>query len=85
MGLFQYLMMEETDTGEAHHHAVSVAGIDDAVIPDRTAGLGNVGHAAAMSSFDVVTEGEEAIGSQGYARDTVEVGSFFLFAQRLGP
>ncbi len=56
-------MMEKTDTGEAHDHIMAVAGFDDVVISDAAAGLRYIFNAAAESSFDVVTEGEEGVGA----------------------
>ena len=39
---------------------------DHIVIPHRAAGLGNVLHAALVSSLNIVAEGEEGIGAQRY-------------------
>ena len=53
--------MEQADSCKRHHHAVLVAGLDYIVVPNRTAWLGNVLHSAPMSTFNVVSKGEEGI------------------------
>ena len=47
-------MMEQTDSGEAHHHAVRIRRFDDIVIADRSAGFSHVFHTASCGAFDVV-------------------------------
>ena len=70
-------MMEQAQAGHGHGDVVFIARFDDIVIADGAAGLGDVVDTAAMSPFDVVTEGEESIAAQG---DAVELGNpGFLF------
>ena len=53
--------MEQAQTGKGHGDTIFVAGFDNIVIANRTACLGNILHAAAMSAFNVVAEGEESV------------------------
>lgn len=57
------LVMEQTDAGKYHCHIVLVAAGDHQIIPDGTAGLYDVLHAALVCSFHVVGEREERIGA----------------------
>ena len=59
-------MVEEADAGKAHDHVVRVTGSDDVVVADGAAGLCHILHAAAISSLDIVAEGEECIGTECY-------------------
>lgn len=59
-------MMEQTNSGKHHCHPISVAGIDNRIIPYRSAGLYDIFHTASAGAVDVVKEGEEGIGSQSY-------------------
>ena len=54
-------MVEEADAGKAHDHVVRVTGSDDIVVADGTAGLCYILDAAAVSSLDIVAEGEECV------------------------
>ena len=47
-------------------HAILIADLDDIIVTDRAAWLGNVFNTALMGSFDVVSKGEEGIGAQGH-------------------
>ena len=64
------LMMEETQAGAGHNHAIAVAGLDHQVIPDGAAGLGDVGYTAPASAVDIIREGEEGITTQGDPMDS---------------
>ena len=75
-------MMEEAQAGHRHGNSIFIARFDDIVVADRTAGLGNVVDAAAMSSFDVVAKGEESVAAEGYAVELSNPG--FLFFPRKG-
>ena len=50
--------------GEGHGDAVAIAGLDDVVVADGAAGLGDVGDAALLGALDVVAEGEEGVGAE---------------------
>ena len=54
-------MMEKSDLGEGHHHAILIAGGDDVIITDGTARFSNIGDTGTVGPFDVVTEGEESV------------------------
>ena len=54
-------MVEQADAGEGHGDAVLVAGLDDVVIPDGAAGLGDELHAGLVGPLDVVAKGEESV------------------------
>ena len=53
--------MEQTDSRKAHHHTILVAGLNDIVIANGSARLGNVFHTALMGTLDIVPEWEESI------------------------
>ena len=55
------LMVEEAHAGEGHGDAVFVAGGYHVVVTNRTAGLGNILHAALVGAFDIVAKGEEGV------------------------
>ncbi len=59
-------MVEEPHAGEAHGDAVLVGRLDHVVVADGAAGLGNIFHAAAESALNVVSEGEESVGTEGH-------------------
>ena len=75
-----YLVMEETNAGEGHGDAVLVASHDDMVVANGTSGLGDELHTALVSSLHVVTEWEESVAAQGYAR-VLGNPLLFLFAR----
>ena len=56
-------MVEETYPGEAHHHAMFVAGIDDMIIPHRTARFRDIADPGLIGTFDIVAKREEGIRS----------------------
>ena len=64
-------MVEQPDAGKRHDHAVLVCGLDDVVVADASAGLGDVLDAAFRRALYVVAEGEEGVASQ---RDAGEPG-----------
>ena len=55
------LMVEQSDVGEGHRDAVFVAGLDDIIVADGTAGLCDILHAALVGTLNVVAEGEESV------------------------
>ena len=59
--------MEKANMCHRHEHVVFISGFNDVVIANGTACLGNVIYPAAMSPFDIVTEGEECIATERYA------------------
>ena len=71
-------MMEKTDMRHRHEHTVLVRRLNDIVIANRSAALGDVGNAALMCTFDVVTEGEESVRTECYARRRLEPLGFFV-------
>ena len=52
--------MEQPQAAEGHGDAVLVAGVDDLLVTDGTAGLHDGGHAGAAGTLDVVAEGKKA-------------------------
>ena len=72
-------MVEQADVGHSHRHAVFVSGLDDVVVADGAAGLGDVLHAALAGALDVVAEGEEGVGAEAdIVLGLFEPGLFFL-------
>ena len=61
-----------------HGHVVFVGRLDDIVIADGTAGLGDIGHAALVGALDVVAEREEGVGAEGDAGLLLEPCLFLL-------
>ena len=55
------LVMEQTKARKAHCHAVSVAGINHILIPDRAARLCHIFYTATVCSVDIIAEWEESI------------------------
>ena len=66
-----------------HGHVVFVGRLDDIVIADGAAGLGDVGHAALVGALDVVAEREEGVGAEGDASFFLEPG-LLLFTREDG-
>ena len=63
--------MEQPHSGKGHEHIITVAAGNDRIVPDGTAGLGHIVHAAGVGPLDIVVKGEERIGTQGNAPDAV--------------
>ena len=74
--------MEQPQAAEGHGDAVLVAGINDLLVTDGTAGLHDGSHAGAAGTLDVVAEGEEGVGTQAHAGDLAQVFLLFLGGQR---
>ena len=53
--------MEQPQAAEGHGDAVLVAGVDDLLVADGTAGLHDGSHAGAAGALDIVTEGDKKI------------------------
>ena len=62
-------MMEQPHTVKDQNDAVTVAGVDDMIITDWTAGFHDVGDAALAGSFNIIAEWEEGVRSQGDTAD----------------
>ena len=77
-------MVEQAHAGESHGDAVLVAFLDDEVIADGAAGLGNVADAGGIGPLDVVGEGEEGIRAQGHAPDLGQEFPLVLLGQAIG-
>ena len=61
-------MMEQTKSGEAHHHIMTVCSQNDIVIANRAAGLCHIFYPALEGALDVITEREERIRSKDHIR-----------------
>ena len=57
------LVMEQSDSCKAHHHAVLIAGLDYIIVTYGTARLRHIFDAALMRTLDVVAEWEERVGA----------------------
>ena len=73
--------MEESHSGERHSDAVFVAAIDDEVVTDRAARLGDILNARLFGALDIIREGEEGIRAERDAVDGIEVGSLLLLCK----
>ena len=60
------LVMEQSDSGKYHRHAILITAFDDRIIADGAAGLCNVFYAALMCAFDVIGKREECVRTKGY-------------------
>ena len=65
--IFQLLVVEQTDSGKAHHHTIFVTGFDYMVITDRSARLCYILHATSVGALDVISKWEERIRAQRYS------------------
>ena len=77
-------MVEESHSGKCHYHTVLITALDNEVVADRSAGLGDVLNAALLSALDIVAEGEEGIRAERYAVDGIEVSSLLLLGEGSG-
>ena len=77
-------MVEQAHMREAHDHIVQVASVNHVIIANRTAGLGDVGHAGAVRTLDVVAKREERIAAQRNARLLIQPRALFFLCQRFG-
>ena len=59
--LYLFLVMEQTDTGKCHYHAVLVAGINNLIISYGAAWLCHIFYTAFMCSVNVISKWEEGI------------------------
>ena len=57
-------MMEQAHAGEGHGHAITITGFNYIIIPNRTAGLGNIANPAAASTLNVIAIGEKGVTPQ---------------------
>ena len=55
------LVMEQSDSGKYHRHAILITAFDDRIIADGAAGLCNVFYAALVRALNIVAEREERI------------------------
>lgn len=60
------LVMEQSDSGKYHRHAILITAFDDRIIADGAAGLCNVFYSALMCAFDVIGKREECVRAKGY-------------------
>ena len=77
-------MVEQPYACKRHGNAVLVAGHDDMIVADRATSLSNELHATLMGTLDVVAEGEEGIGAEGYLRVLGNPGFLLFHRQHLG-
>ena len=76
--------MEQSHAGECHDHAVLIAFLDDQIVPDGAAGLGDVLDAGGFGALDVVGEGEASIGTEGNAVKFGQEFPLVFFRQPVG-
>ena len=76
--------MEKSHAGEGHDHAVLVALVDDQIVTDGAAGLGDVLDTGGSATLNGVSEGEESVGAQGDGITAVQPGPLLLGGQGLG-
>ena len=65
-------MMEQTDTCEGHSHAVLVTALNDCIVSDRSARLGDVLDTALLRALDIVGEREESVGAESDIMSLIE-------------
>ena len=76
--------MEQSHSGKGHHHTVFVTGLDNKIVAYRTAGLGDIFHAAFLCPLDVVGKGEKCVGAEAHAVDFRKIFGLFFVGERLG-
>ena len=76
--------MEQTNSGECHCNSVFVAGFNDVVVADRTAGLCNKSDTATVSALNVVSEREERVRAESYTSQSIQPGTLFFSGERFG-
>ena len=76
-------MMEQSGAREDHEHAVLIAGFDNIIVPDASAGLNHVVNTGFSCPLDVVAEGEERVGTDGKSGLRGDPGFLFFQSQRL--
>ena len=74
-------MVEQPHPGERHHDAVLIRRLDDIVVPNAAAGLGDILDAGFSGPLHVVAEGEEGVGAAGDAGEGGDPGLFLLRRQ----
>ena len=79
-----FLVMEESHSRERHSDAVLVAGLDDLIVTNGSAGLTNIGHAAPARALYIVTEREECIRCECHSGDGREICALLLAGEGLG-
>ncbi len=57
------LMMEQTDTGKAHHHAIFITCLNNIIVADRAARLSHIFHAALVGPLNIVAKWKECVGT----------------------
>ena len=77
-------MMKEADARHGHGDIIFITGCDNMIITDRAARLRNIGHAAAMSSFDIVAEREKRIAAESHAAQLFKPRLFLVPRERFG-
>ena len=77
-------MVEKTHSGECHYHVIFVAAIDNCIVTDGAAGFCDIFYTAAFCSFNVVTEGEECIGTESNAFAGCKECFCFFVGKRFG-
>lgn len=79
-----FSVMEQSDAGKRHNHSVLIAGLNNMIVANGTAGLCHVFHPASVGSFDIVAKREEGVGAQGNAAKLIEPCSFFIMSEYFG-
>ena len=64
--------MEQPNPRKAHGHAVLIADLNHIVVAHRSAGLSHILHAASVRPLDIITKGEERVGSQRHAAHPIK-------------
>ena len=76
--------MEQSHSGKCHCHSVLVRSLDNLVVTNGSAGLCNVLNAALLSTLDVITEGEECIGTECNVFHGIQPRSLFFSGKYFG-
>ena len=74
-------VVEQPHPRKRHHDAILIGRLNDIVVPDAAAGLGDVLHAGLSRSLHVVAEGEEGVGAAGDAGEGRDPGALLLRRQ----
>ena len=66
---------------KAHHHLIIIARLNHLVVTDRSAWLRDVLHTRTMCTFNVVSEREERVASQGNTRLLIQPCPLFCLGE----
>lgn len=77
--------MKQAQAGKGHDHAIPVTAVNHEIIPNGTAGLCHIAHAAAPGADNVVIKREKSVAGERHTVNAGEICCRLLCGQRLRP